>query len=437
MVDNKEVAQSEKGGKSALDGFKYEKDIIAFLSARMYCDTERITKIICEYKNDIEIEMEEIGLCSWQVKKTDAPKLPKNEIIESIKLFHHINKTGNYSRFILTSNKDLANTNLPRVDLRQISYLREKFPRFGNMLRELSYDPIFMSKLYFIKGPDTDSIRSIIKDEMKCISDKDNFLDQLNTLIDKIWNGITYISDRKIIEYSKTDNPTKEFKTIDKERLNKFESSIDLLPKPEIMFVDDSTNVPKIQILDLDKSKAEELFDDFQFNEYKSDVLKELSSLSSTHYVYKHNKIISILEGVMTSNDKHELQQFFYILINMFRISKEYDKVDYERLIQRFDEYIESSFISTQDKFRYPYLTIKDIVNENFVDKLCRLNLERIKNYLYDLKIKDEHIISICNNNIEYLKRGCEYEKAWKDIVMACDRDISFRQQMYRIIKYG
>ena len=83
---------------------------------------------------------------------------------------------------------------------------------------------------------------------MKCISDKDNFLDQLNTLIDKIWNGITYISDRKIIEYSKTDNPTREFKTIAQGTFKQVESSIDLPPKSEIMFVDDSTNVPKIQI---------------------------------------------------------------------------------------------------------------------------------------------------------------------------------------------
>jgi len=435
-VENQKTVRSERGGKNALDGFKYEKDIIAFLCIRMYCDVERFAKIICEYKNDIEIEMEDSELCSWQVKKTTSPKLSKKEIFESIELFHQINETGNYSRFILTCNKDLANTDLNRVELRSFSYLRNQFSEFDKMLQKLPYAPTFMSKLYFIKGPDTDSIKSVIKDEMKCISDKDNFLDQLDTLIDRIWSGITYISDRKIIEHSKMENPTKEFKTIDKERLKRFEFSLGALQKSEIMFVNDNIDVLKIKVLDLDESKAEELFDDFQYEEYRLDVLKELSNLSSTHYVYRHDKIMNILESVMTSDDKHELQQFFSILINIYRISKEYDKVDYERLIPRFEEYIERSFVSTEDKLRYPYLTIRNIVIDNFIDELCILNWERLKNYLYDLRIKDEDIIPICNNNIEYLKSGCVYKKAWRDVIMKCDRDISIRQQIYRNIKY-
>lgn len=322
-MENKKVVQSERGGKSAIDGFKFERDIIAFLSIRMYCNTEKFAKIICEYRNDIEIEVEDRGIYSWQVKRTDSSKLPKKEIFDSIELFHEINNMGTYSGFVLLCNKDLANTSLDRVDLKSFSYLREKFPNFNKMLRELPYESSFLSKLYFIKGPKTDSIRSVIKEEMKCISEKDNFLDKLNALIEHIWSGIACLSERKIIQQSKIDDPTKEFKTINKKRLSKFESSVTSLIDSEISFIDDSPNVLNKSIFELEGSKVEELVTDFWKSEFRYDVLIELSRLSSTHFIYRHEQIMKVLETVTSSNDEHDLQQLFSILINILRISKE------------------------------------------------------------------------------------------------------------------
>lgn len=436
MTNKDEILRSERGGKSAIDGFKYERDIIAFLSIRMYCNTEKIARIICEYKNDIEIEMEDFGLCSWQVKKTDLPKLSKKEIFESIELFSQINETGNYSRFVLTCNKDLANTHLDRIDWRPFSYLRNRYPSFERMLQKLNYDSAFMSKLYFIKGPEPDSIRAVIKEEMNCISDKDNFLNQLNVLIDQIWAGITYIQDRKIIEDSKTNNATKEFKTINKDRLRNFEPIISSLPSSEILLVDEDVNTLERSILDLNESKVEELMEDFKDPEYRTDVLKELSDLSTNHYIYKHDGIIHILKSASISNDKNELQQFFSILINVLRISKACHPRDYEKIIHRIEDYIEHAFISTEDKFRYPYLTIRDILKNNFNNKLCKLNWERVKSFMYDSRIRDENVIPSCNDNMEYLRINCRYDKTWKQSIMSCDRDISIRNQIYRIIKY-
>lgn len=435
LTEYDKILRSEKGGKSAIDGFKYERDIIAFLSVRMYCNVEKIIQIVCEYKNDIEIMFEELGLCSCQIKKTDSPNLSKREILDSIKLFEQINKSDKYMRLILFCNKDLANTQLNRLELYSMSDLERNFPKF-NLLQEANYDASFLSKLYFMKGPDLDFMNAIIKDEMICISNKEIFLNKLNSLIDHIWSGITYIQDKKIIDHSNSHNRNKEFKTINKNLLRNFETDINSISNLDVLLVNNNAISRESSISDFDESEVEELILDFNNPDLRLNVLQHLANLSLGSNIYRHKGIIQIMKSVTISNDKNELQQFFYIMSNMLNNSKEYDKKEYKCLIQIFQEYIQDAFISTEVKFRYPYLKVKDILEANFSSRLCELNWDRLKNFIDNDRFSEEEVMKYCINNMEYLKKNCDYNKEWKSFIFSCNRNIEFKNQIYTIIKF-
>ena len=49
------IDRSARGGESAKIGITYEKHYITYLCAGMICERENISKIICEYRNDIEV----------------------------------------------------------------------------------------------------------------------------------------------------------------------------------------------------------------------------------------------------------------------------------------------------------------------------------------------------------------------------------------------
>ncbi len=95
MSEEEKILESERGGISAIKGFKYQKHVVALLSVRMYCNIEKISRIICEYRNDIEILHEEYGLTSWQIKTAGSSKLSKKEILDSLSLFKALDKKKN------------------------------------------------------------------------------------------------------------------------------------------------------------------------------------------------------------------------------------------------------------------------------------------------------------------------------------------------------
>jgi hypothetical protein len=81
----------------------------------MICNkSENITKMICEYKNDIEI-MFGNELTSWQIKSTTGNSVRAKEVYSSIRLFNFLKDTHNYSRFVLVSNR-----NFTRLDMKPL-----------------------------------------------------------------------------------------------------------------------------------------------------------------------------------------------------------------------------------------------------------------------------------------------------------------------------
>lgn len=429
------MLKSEKGGKSALDGFRYERNIIAFLSVRMYCRKENILKIICEYKNDIEVVYVKEGIWSWQIKRTDDSKLSKQEILKSIELFNSISTSDTYSNFVLFCNKDLVYTKLKKLELYTLKDLENEFPDFSNILQGKNFDQNFLSKLYFMKGPDLEEISAVIKDDMTGIIDKDNFLDQLNTLIDQIWSGITYIKDKRIIKHSESRDIDKQFKTIDRDRLREFNNELDIKLDSDdsikyINSISDNISYPKVH----DKSKIKSLLTDFQDKDFRIDVLQRLENISSESDVYKNKELLEFLQKVSLSEDKNELIHFFYIIDSLLTNSKKFDENSYKKL-KIFLEYTECAFTSTDEKFRYCYTKIRDIIMNNSDSKnLCELNWKRIENHLKDISIDEENVMKYSIYNMEFLKHHCPYNNNWKIIINSVNRTEGFRKQVYRSI---
>jgi hypothetical protein len=185
----------------------------------MYCKKVELLRIICEYKNDIETENINHDLWSWQIKSTNLTKLSKEEILKSLDLFYELNRNNNYSRFILVCNKDISSTSMERIIYYSVFEMDQKLQ---TLIQGKFIDKDFVSKIYFLKGPDTDSINSVIKDEMSCISNKDHFFKSLFSLIDEIWGGLNDITKKDLIDFSKSHEVNKSYKTIDIKKLDDY-----------------------------------------------------------------------------------------------------------------------------------------------------------------------------------------------------------------------
>jgi Cap4 dsDNA endonuclease len=188
-MNEKHITRSQLGGQSSITGFTYQRDFIALLCARMICNkSENITKMICEYKNDIEI-MFGNELTSWQIKSTTGNSVRPEEVYSSIRLFNFLKDTDKYSRFVLVSNRNFTRHDMKPLACYGLDHfldLKSKIQRkFDGKLEEN-----FLTKIKFMKGPEPDSIRSIISQQLSCLPNKKLLLEDLIFFIDNIWIGL-------------------------------------------------------------------------------------------------------------------------------------------------------------------------------------------------------------------------------------------------------
>jgi hypothetical protein len=57
---------------------------------------------------------------------------------------------------------------------------------------------------------------------MSCISNKDHFFKSLFSLIDEIWGGLNDITKKDLIDFSKSHEVNKSYKTIDIKKLDDY-----------------------------------------------------------------------------------------------------------------------------------------------------------------------------------------------------------------------
>lgn len=217
FLDPKKITDSERGGRSAIRGFQYEKNIIALLCIRMYCNREKIQSVICEYRNDIEVEHEDLGLCSWQIKTSGTKNLSKKELLSSLQLFNELNSQDRYKNFILLNDNDIPYNEFTTNHIYSFNDLK---PKLQQIIRDHNFSEELLSKLNFVKGPSQESIRANIEREVTCAKDREHLVNVILRLIDEIWGGITELKDMKFVKFNERVDQEKTFKTINKFRID-------------------------------------------------------------------------------------------------------------------------------------------------------------------------------------------------------------------------
>lgn len=219
-MNEKYIHRSERGGQSAIAGFTYQRDFVAFLCARMVCKSENITKLVCEYKNDIEVVLDD-QLTSWQIKSTTANSLGTKEIYHSVRLFEFLNSTNEYSQFIIVSNRNFTMT---RTDMKSLIYYEsDEFPDLKSKIQENlgNLNENLLAKIKFMKGPELDTIRSVVYYELSCLPHNKLIVNDLISFVDNIWIGLKTITQFKIQDVKQRKNEDLDFKTITLERIKK------------------------------------------------------------------------------------------------------------------------------------------------------------------------------------------------------------------------
>lgn len=212
-MSERHITRSQLGGQSSISGFTYQRDFIALLCTKMICNKlENITKMICEYKNDIEIMLGN-ELTSWQIKSTTGNSVRSEEVYDSIRLFNFLKDADRYSMFVLVSNR-----NFTRFDMSPLAYHKlDGFPDLKSKIQRKfdgKLEENFLAKIKFMKGPEPYSIRSIISQQLSCLPNKRSLPEDLISFIDNIWIGLKDITQFEIHDIEQRKNQDIDLKTI-------------------------------------------------------------------------------------------------------------------------------------------------------------------------------------------------------------------------------
>jgi Cap4-like dsDNA endonuclease family protein len=419
---NNDVERSHLGGESSIKGFKYQKDFIALLCAKMICKQQKINKIICEYKNDIEV-FEDKKLTSWQIKSTTRNTLETKKVYESINLFYLLNNADNYSKFIIVSNRNFTGLNMQMLayyDMDNFPDLKSKIQReFGG---ELGNN--FLSKVKFMRGPEPETIRSIISDELSCLHNKKSLSQGIISFIDNIWIGLRDIVDFRIQDIKQRKKEDIEFKTITVERIkNEILSKNgknDNATSFEFEFPSEIKSSFSEKIKDVDKYEINYLIETYRHDSYFQDnVLINFEKKSTDTKLYKNTRFMGFLKSISNNEDKHKVLIFFCILHNLLRTSKIHDKEIYAKIVNDYRRLLYIGFSNWDERYRYSYNKIKDTIYSLDLtnEEWCKLHWDRIKNAIIaDITEKEiekiyENITFLQNNNCKSLNKYRKYLK--------------------------
>jgi hypothetical protein len=276
--------------------------------------------MICEYKNDIEI-MFGNELTSWQIKSTTGNSVRPEEVYSSIRLFNFLKDTDKYSRFVLVSNRNFTRHDMKPLACYGLDHfldLKSKIQRkFDGKLEEN-----FLTKIKFMKGPEPDSIRSIISQQLSCLPNKKLLLEDLIFFIDNIWIGLKDITQFEMHDIEQRKNQDIDLKTITEERIKS-----EILNKKEYMafhFESGATYVKDFEkINDIDEEEIKYLINKYKYDsEFRYNVLRKFDELSKTTKLYQSISFMKFLRKISKSEDQHELVAFVYILHNLILMSK-------------------------------------------------------------------------------------------------------------------
>jgi hypothetical protein len=333
-------------------------------------------------------------------------------VYESIELFRALESLGRYSKYILATNKAIPKTTMVVNNLHCLS----EFPDLeSTIIRRFDWmlDKNFLSELHFLKGPEMESIDSVIFEELSSrYRNPESVLKDIYSLIETIWGGLDRISMMHVETTGDRKRRDTQYKTITKQRIEN-----EILFKYRSSTSNHSTdgnqahyNVRPGQInADPDEKLISNLITIYNKQTDLQDyILKRFQSLSKASKLYNSVAFMRFLKKLSYSDDKNTLLSFLYILHDLILSSKTYDPSSYARITSYYTKYLKKSYVSYEEQHRSNNLQIKNMLGTLKIesDEWCVLNWNRITNGIGYGITKDR--IEEIYDNISYLRNNCK-----------------------------
>jgi hypothetical protein len=101
-------------------------------------------------------------------------------------------------------------------------YELDDFPDLKSKIQQKfdgKLDENLFPKIRFTKGPEPDTIRSVISEELSCLPNHRLFVKDLISFVDNIWIGLKDITQFRLQDIKQRKNEEIDFKTITSERI--------------------------------------------------------------------------------------------------------------------------------------------------------------------------------------------------------------------------
>jgi hypothetical protein len=191
------------------------------------------------------------------------------------------------------------------------------------------------------------------------------------------------------------------------------------------------------QISDVDEGEIRYLINKYEHDsQVRYDVLKRLDELSRTRKLYQSISFLKFLRKISKNEDKNEIAMFFYILHNLFLISKEHDKQKYSSLVANYKPLLSSAFIEIRGRYSYSQ-TRNILVSLNLNDEeWCELHWKRIKNAITTGFTREE--IEKIYGNITFLRnKPCKSLPRYRGYLAKRDENIEIKKVIESLLIAG
>jgi hypothetical protein len=331
------------------------------------------------------------------------------KVFDSVMLFNKINNTDKYAEFILVSNRNFTSFNMAMLVPYSIDDLKDVKSKIQRKL-DGKLEENFLSKVKFMRGPEPESIHSIIRDELSCLSNPKSLSKDIISFVDSIWIGLKDITQFTIQDIEQRKKEDLAFKTITPERITN--QILNIKDNNVIQFPDiDSESLPisgssiSEKINGVDEEQMKYLIKKYnRDSDFQDNILRKFDNLSRNTKLYQNIAFMKFLKTLSKNEDKHKLLYFFYIIHNLILLSKKHDEETFAKISSDYKRLLNDAFTNWNERYRYSYGKIKNILEtlDLSIEEWCILHWERIKNAIIAGITKQE--IDKIDDNISFLR---------------------------------
>jgi hypothetical protein len=444
-----DVSNSQRGGEAAFKGLGYQTNFIAYLSLEMLLEKRPIKRIICEHKDDIEVEVDS-ELINYQVASASGSTLRKPKIIKSIRSFSSIEskKTKEtYNRYVLVPNANIRNIKEDMVE----RPFKELDSNIKKEIESMISEKELFEKIYFLKGPTSREILgSTIEHLLEALKDEDYNYDlrgikrHLLYHINAMCPGPIGLVESKIMkEYEENDYRLKH-KTIDLKTIHKIiEQHKKPSTKPALQRVSQSLTLRYTIRSHLSKEQLRDIHDlineynDFsEENELRHTYILKFNELSRSLSLYRDKIFLDFLrEQFESSRNKHIILECSFILHNLIIASKEEHELHFLQYVNKvYFPLFKKNLESRNEIYEYSISKIEQIIKElkDLIpeDEICELYWKRMVSIIQNIKKTGVTDNTLWNCII--MLNQCKIKTKWRKWLIRKDKFSDIKNAVFK-----